>query len=332
MMIDQTGDDDPAEHPSEYAWEQNFERTWEKVTVAPDGTLRTGVSRMWRAERPEVQENVKRGVLRTFFLVLDCSHHVLDSDLDMKPSRLAVIQDVCAEFITKFFEQNPISSLAVLITKEGRAEMLTEPSCNARQHLQALQRLGDCKGDASLQNVLELARQALESVASFVSREVLLLSASLSTSDPGDIHETIAHLKRQRVRCSVCSLLAEVYVRPHAAASALLGGAAAHCPGLLPQRAPHCTGIAAHSGRAAEAAQGPGLEAAARSCPPPPAEAAQPALCTQHHTGARAALARPRPQPVPARLRCSSGSPPRRVASSASPRARSTSASSCCSS
>ena len=29
--------------------------------------------------------------------------------------------------------------------------------------------------------------------------------------------------------------------------------------------------------------------------PSPPAEAAQPALCTQHHTGARAALARPRP-------------------------------------
>tara|TARA_B100000795_G_C22619965_1_gene368468 strand:- start:16 stop:774 length:759 start_codon:yes stop_codon:yes gene_type:complete len=225
--------DEPTEHPSEYAWEQNFERTWEKVTVAPDGTLRTGVNRTWRAERPEVQENVKRGVLRTLFLVLDCSHHVLDSDLDMKPSRLAVMQDVCAEFITKFFEQNPISSLALLITKEGKAEMLTEPSCNARQHLQALQRLGDCKGDASLQNVLELARQALESVASFVSREVLLLSASLSTSDPGDIHETIAHLKRQRVRCSVCSLLAEVYVLPHAESDVLAGGATARCPGRL---------------------------------------------------------------------------------------------------
>ena len=333
MMIDQTGDDDPAEHPSEYAWEQNFERTWEKVTVAPDGTLRTGVSRTWRAERPEVQENVKRGVLRTFFLVLDCSHHVLDSDLDMKPSRLAVIQDVCAEFITKFFEQNPISSLAVLITKEGRAEMLTEPSCNARQHLQALQRLGDCKGDASLQNVLELARQALESVASFVSREVLLLSASLSTSDPGDIHETIAHLKRQRVRCSVCSLLAEVYVRPHAAPSALLGGAAAHCPGLLPQRAPHCTGLAAHAGRAAEAAQGPGPHGRprrGRALPRPKPSSLRSAPSTTR------VLARPLrgpdPQPVPARLRCSSGSPPRRAASSASPRARSTCASSCCSS
>ena len=228
--------DEPTEHPSEYAWEQNFERTWEKVTVAPDGTLRTGVNRTWRAERPEVQENVKRGVLRTLFLVLDCSHHVLDSDLDMKPSRLAVMQDVCAEFITKFFEQNPISSLALLITKEGKAEMLTEPSCNARQHLQALQRLGDCKGDASLQNVLELARQALESVASFVSREVLLLSASLSTSDPGDIHETIAHLKRQRVRCSVCSLLAEVYVLPHAE-SAVLGGAALASYGWLSRQA-----------------------------------------------------------------------------------------------
>ena len=103
-------------------------------------------------------------------------------------------------------EKVTISSLALLVTRDGKAEMLTEPSCNARQHLAALKRLGDCRGGASLQNVLELARQALESMASFVSREVLLLSASLSTCDPGDIHETIASLKRQRVRCSVCSL------------------------------------------------------------------------------------------------------------------------------
>ena len=204
--MDVVEDEGPPEHPSEYAWEQNFERTWERVTVAPDGTLRTGIERSWRAERPEVHEGVKRSVLRTLFLVLDCSHHALDADLEMRPSRLAVMQEVGAEFITKFFEQNPISSLALLVTRDGKAEMLTEPSCNARQHLAALKRLGDCCGGASLQNVLELARQALESMASFVSREVLLLSASLSTCDPGDIHETIASLKRQRVRCSVCSL------------------------------------------------------------------------------------------------------------------------------
>ena len=32
-------DDDAEQHTSEYAWEQNFDRTWEKVTIAPDGTL-----------------------------------------------------------------------------------------------------------------------------------------------------------------------------------------------------------------------------------------------------------------------------------------------------
>ena len=208
-------DDDAEQHTSEYAWEQNFDRTWEKVTVAPDGTLRTGIhQRSWRAEQPEVHENVKRSVMRTLFLLLDCSHHAGDKDAEMHPNRLAVMQSVAADFVAKFFEQNPISSLAVLATRNGKAEMLTEPSCNARQHLAALKQLGEssCKGDASLQNVLELARRGLEPVASFVSREVLLLSASLSTCDPGDIHETIADLKRQRVRCSVCSLLAEVFV------------------------------------------------------------------------------------------------------------------------
>ena len=41
---------------------------------------------------------------------------------------------------------------------------------------------------------------------------MLLLSASLSTSDPGDIHATIGGLAAKKVRCTVVSLVAEVYV------------------------------------------------------------------------------------------------------------------------
>ena len=47
---------------------------------------------------------------------------------------------------------------------------------------------------------------------SFTSREVVLLSASLSTCDPGDIHMTIAALRRDKLRTSVFSLLAEIYI------------------------------------------------------------------------------------------------------------------------
>eukprot|EP00967_Tisochrysis_lutea_P120291 scaffold197101_cov33-Tisochrysis_lutea.AAC.2 len=49
-------------------------------------------------------------------------------------------------------------------------------------------------------------------VASFVSREVILLSASLTTCDPGDVLATVEALSKARVRCSVFSLLAEVYI------------------------------------------------------------------------------------------------------------------------
>ncbi len=44
------------------------------------------------------------------------------------------------------------------------------------------------------------------------SREILLLFGSLTTCDPGNIHETIDALARDGVRCSVVSLAAELKV------------------------------------------------------------------------------------------------------------------------
>ncbi len=38
---------------------------------------------------------------------------------------------------------------------------------------------------------------------------------ALSTVDPGDIHETLAELQRHRIRCSVVSLSAELYIARH---------------------------------------------------------------------------------------------------------------------
>ena len=133
---------------------------------------------------------------------------------------------VASDFVRAFFEQNPISTLAVLVMRDGKAEPLTEASCNARQHLAAIERLEaeGGRGVVSLQNALELARECLRAVPSFTSREVLLLwatrgapphavhlplgslltpctvrgaqvlllSSSPSTSDPGDILQTVA--------------------------------------------------------------------------------------------------------------------------------------------
>lgn len=44
------------------------------------------------------------------------------------------------------------------------------------------------------------------------SREIVLVVGSLTTCDPGDIHQTIQCLISQQIRCSVISLAVEVFV------------------------------------------------------------------------------------------------------------------------
>jgi len=151
-----------------YAWESALERTWDAVEETADGELRSAAPGTWRgAGRLDVQVGVRRGVMRAVFLILDCSRHAAEHDAEMKPSRLAVMADLGVEFVKAFFEQNPVSTLAVLVTRREKAEALTPLSCNARQHTAVLQALaqGDgCAGEASLQNALELAKESLASV------------------------------------------------------------------------------------------------------------------------------------------------------------------------
>ena len=146
---------DAEEAPAEeYSWERSFERTWEAVEVGPDGVMRSAAGLHWRSARRTVQVGVKRGMLRALFVVLDCSRNAAGQNGEMRPSRLDVMQSVVADLIGRYFEQNPISSLALMASRDGKAELMTEPSSNARQHLQALGRLmvSACRGDFSPQN------------------------------------------------------------------------------------------------------------------------------------------------------------------------------------
>ena len=149
---------------------------------------------------------VRRGMVRTVFLVLDCSRRAAEPETgEMRPSCLEVMKAEAAHFITAFFEQNPISTLALVCMKNGVADSLAPLSSNARTHLEKLRTLNEryCAGEASLQNALDLAKDQLQATGSFVSRELVLLSASLSTCDPGDIHATIGGLAAKKVRCTV---------------------------------------------------------------------------------------------------------------------------------
>lgn len=73
----------------------------------------------------------------------------------------------------------------------------------------------EAAGDSSLQNALELVHEHLNQIPSYGHREVLILYSALSTSDPGDIMETIQKCKKSRLRCSVIGLSAEMFICKH---------------------------------------------------------------------------------------------------------------------
>ncbi|CAH8593351.1 unnamed protein product [Dicrocoelium dendriticum] len=149
-------------------------------------------------------------MIRHLFLIIDLSQAMLVQDL--RPNRLSCTLRAAKDFVRDYFDQNPISQLGIIITSDRRAERLTELSGNPRCHLAALENLHNytCVGEPTLQNALLLAESRLKYVPHH--NEVIVIMANMTTCDPGDIHQTIATLSANRIRCSVISLAVEVFV------------------------------------------------------------------------------------------------------------------------
>ncbi|KAJ1938627.1 hypothetical protein FBU59_004383 [Linderina macrospora] len=133
---------------------------------------------------------------------------------DMRPTRIAATLQILESFVNEYFDQNPISQLAIISTKDGLAEKLTDLSGNPVDHVNALRDKSnkDLAGEPSLQNALELAMHTLRRAPTHGSREIVCIFGSLTTCDPGDIKQTQAALKHAEVRVSMVQLAAEVHV------------------------------------------------------------------------------------------------------------------------
>ena len=136
------------------------------------------------------------------------------TEKDLRPTRYLLTLRYASAFITEFFEQNPISQLGIIGMRDGLAKRISDLSGNPVDHLAALGKLRtqDPQGNPSLQNVLEMARAGLFHAPSHGTREVLIVSGALLSSDPGDIHTTIASLVQDRIRVSVIGLAAQVAI------------------------------------------------------------------------------------------------------------------------
>lgn len=180
-LVDHTLTDDEARLPSDrpsrprrrgdrkaaQAWEKS-KRTWE--TNLPDedqdGLLDLAALEAERRKRLLRDTTpLQRGIIRHMALVLDMSFAMAEKDL--LPTRYRLMLSYALAFVNDFFEQNPISQLAIVGMRDGLAVRISDLGGNPAEHLEKLRAFEDHEpqGNPSLQNALEMCRGALLSVA-----------------------------------------------------------------------------------------------------------------------------------------------------------------------
>ncbi|CAF0779696.1 unnamed protein product [Didymodactylos carnosus] len=203
------------ENEDQYRWETGYERTWEVIQEDESGSISATVNAInQKNRRNELAQipNVRLGMMRHLYVVLDMSEAMKDQDL--RPTRLFCAIELLKEFVSMYFDSNPISQIGILVTKKKRVEKISELAGNPRSHINLLEQLRyqDCEGESSIQNALELGLQTLKHMPKYSSREMLFVLGSLTTCDPGNISQTIKLCKENEIRCSVISLSAEVRI------------------------------------------------------------------------------------------------------------------------
>ncbi|KAK7164433.1 hypothetical protein R3I94_002977 [Phoxinus phoxinus] len=197
-------------------WEGGYERTWEVLKEDESGSLKATVEDiLFQAKRKRVFEShgqVRLGMMRHLFVIIDSSRSMEDHDL--KPNRLTSTLKLMEYFVEEYFDQNPISQIGIITTKNKRAEKLTDLAGNPKKHIAALKKAVDstCVGEPSLYNSLNVAMQTLKHMPAHTSKEILVIFSSLTTCDPANIYELIKTLNGLKIRVSVIGLSAEVRV------------------------------------------------------------------------------------------------------------------------
>lgn len=209
-------DDDVKKLWKGYSWESKKVRSWEQIEEDPEtGRLKSfekanQIARKKR--RDDGLSGVRRGVIRFCVIVFDMSKPL--SAVDYKPSRAELIADAITAFAAEFFDNNPISQLAVVLTRDSDSAKIC-PFCSSEktvaEAIRKALRLAPM-GTASLQNALNSARRLLSSVPPYGLKETVICYGSLSTCDPGDIHATIDDLASEKIRCSAVGMAAELHI------------------------------------------------------------------------------------------------------------------------
>eukprot|EP01039_Chlorochromonas_danica_P000974 gene974-1058_t len=196
-----------------YKWEQGVQASWDSVQEDAQGRIIAQVSereRSLHAKRSRLTQSIRRGLIRFLVIAIDASLSAMEKDY--RPSRIEVCRKALKHFVPQFFDQNPISQISLAMTRDRVAEKLSDLSGNSKLHIHALDRIMECKGLASLQNLVNISISILRHVPNYGHRELLIVYSSLSTADPGNIYAAIEAAKEHKLRISVICLAAELFI------------------------------------------------------------------------------------------------------------------------
>jgi len=227
-----SADNNPA-----HAWEDTGgEHIWEKevqedesgniVVAATDSVTEAVRKRRRLLERQDYAQRhrrVVRDMIRYVYVIIDASRwsRVKDPVFPGGGTRVDVVTRLLSEFVQEFYDQNPVSHLGFVLVKQGEAEILTQLSGSSKTHKIALQSVAESclqegpaqGGEFSLQNGLEVAGRSLGHQPRHGSREIILVTAALSTCDPGFIlTETLPKLQQANIRVTCFALSAELHI------------------------------------------------------------------------------------------------------------------------
>ncbi|TFK44772.1 Ssl1-like-domain-containing protein [Crucibulum laeve] len=199
-----------------YTWEASYTRSWETVQEDEAGSLQTSVEElMARGRRRRLLAPagaIRRTIIRHLILLLDLSSAMMDRD--MRPTRFDLTLQYAREFIAEWFDQNPLGQIGVVGMRAGVGERIGELSGNPQDVLKCIadRHKLEPTGEPSLQNAIEMARSSMSHLPTHSSREILIIFGSLTTCDPGNVHDTLDECVKNKIRISVVALAAEMKI------------------------------------------------------------------------------------------------------------------------
>lgn len=199
-----------------YAWEASYTRSWDTVQEDEAGSLQGAVedliARGRRRRLLAPAAAIRRTIIRHLVLLLDLSSAMMDRD--MRPTRFDLMLQYAREFINEWFDQNPLGQIGVVGMRAGIGERIGEMSGNPQDVLKAISERHKLEpaGEPSLQNAIEMARASMSHLPTHSSREIIIIFGSLTTCDPGNIHDTLSDCVKDRIRISVVALAAEMKI------------------------------------------------------------------------------------------------------------------------